>query len=471
MYQLQRHTLRTVTTAHLAQTMTLLAYNSLELQQEIESMLSNNPALEMVRQRQCPVCRKPLQPGEICPVCSRPKEQAIEEPIVYLSPRDDFYSYSGTGTCSDDYSDEPVSAAADDLPTYVLGQISADLQPADRKIAAYLLTNLDEDGFLTIPLMEACIYLHVTMAKVKEVQRMIQHADPLGVGSVDSREAMLLQLEVLAETQVVPEFTAEVIRTGMDMLSRRQYSELAKKLNSTPRKIQRIETFISENLNPFPGRSYWGDVRQPGQSVGEVFRFPDILIGTLNDDPHAQLTVEIVMPIGGFLQINPLYRKAVREAEEKNKEGMREDMDKASLFVKCIQQRNHTMMRLMERVAVLQRDYILYGEQHLKPVTRVMIARELDVHESTISRAVANKLIQLPNRRIVKLSSFFDRNLSVRTVLKEIISKEKKPLSDSVLAELLAERGFEVARRTVAKYRTMEGILPAHLRHNHQKSV
>ena len=100
-------------------------------------------------------------------------------------------------------------------------------------------------------------------------------------------------------------------------------------------------------------------------------------------------------------------------------------------------------------------------------MTRAQFAKELDVHELTISRAVASKTVQLPNRRIVPLSSFFDRSLNVRTILKDMISHENRPLSDTELAERLAKRGYVIARRTVAKYRSMEGILPAHLRQNH----
>jgi RNA polymerase sigma-54 factor len=174
--------------------------------------------------------------------------------------------------------------------------------------------------------------------------------------------------------------------------------------------------------------------------------------------------VEIIMPISGTLQVNPLFKQAVQQAESASKEELKGDLDKASLFVKCIQQRNHTMERLLSRVASIQRDFILHGEKYLMPVTRAQISRELEVHESTISRAVANKAVQLPNKKIVPLSMFFDRSLNVRTVLKEIIDREKAPLSDSDLVELLSERGFDVARRTVAKYRSIEGILPAHLR-------
>jgi len=103
----------------------------------------------------------------------------------------------------------------------------------------------------------------------------------------------------------------------------------------------------------------------------------------------------------------------------------------------------------------------------MQPLTRAEIAEALNVHESTISRAVAGKSVQLPNKRIVPLSIFFDRSLSQRTLIKEMIASEKRPLSDSEIQENLKAYGVNIARRTVAKYRSMEGILPAHLRHNH----
>jgi RNA polymerase sigma-54 factor len=118
----------------------------------------------------------------------------------------------------------------------------------------------------------------------------------------------------------------------------------------------------------------------------------------------------------------------------------------------------------MQRLAVIQRDFILRGDSFLRPITRASLSKELDVHESTISRAVSGKTVQLPNSKIVPIAIFFDRSLHIRTALKEIIDEEKHPLNDSDIVTLLSKRGFKVARRTVAKYRSMEGILPAHLR-------
>ena len=133
-------------------------------------------------------------------------------------------------------------------------------------------------------------------------------------------------------------------------------------------------------------------------------------------------------------------------------------------LIKCIQQRNNTMRQLMERLVAIQKSFIIHGETHLVPLTRAQIAEELDVHESTISRAVANKTVQLPNKKIIPMSTFFDRSLAVRAIMKSIIENEKHALNDTEVRKSLERQGIKIARRTVAKYRAMEGILPAHLR-------
>ncbi len=284
------------------------------------------------------------------------------------------------------------------------------------------------------------------------------------MGSSGPQEALLAQLEVLAESHPVPALTEEAIRSGMDLLSRRQYSELARSLKTNLHQVQEIARFITENLNPFPARSHWGDQRQPQSTAPQVFRNPDILINHLNDRAEGPLVVEIILPLSGTLRVNPVFRQAIRQASESKVDEWKSDLEHASLFVKCLQQRNHTIQRLMQRIVSVQSAFILHGEKHLKPLTRAQLAAELEVHKSTISRAVSNKAVQLPNGRMVPLSIFFDRSLSVRTVMRDIIDEESRPLSDTELACMLKKYGYKVARRTVAKYRAMEGILPAHLR-------
>jgi len=451
-----------MTTAHLAQTMALLTLTAEELGQKIESELASNPALEVVEEHRCPTCHRIIKERGACPVCSLPSNISSEEPVVFLSPRDEFIpkkDYIDT-----EVEEEPYAPVETDLPTYVLRQIAPDLKPEERGLAAFLLTHLNDEGFLTTTLLDVAQYTHFPLEQVRRVQQLIQHADPVGVGSLNTNEALIVQLEILAETGNVPPLAEKIVHDCMDLLSHHQYSEIAHKFDVSQKEVSFAAQFISENLNPFPARSFWGDVRQPGTDTTEVFHRPDIIINYLNENPDNPLVVEIIMPISGTLQVNPLFKQAVQQAETDSKEELKGDLDKASLFVKCLQQRNHTMERLLSRVVSLQRDFILHGEKYLRSVTRAQISRELEVHESTISRAVANKAVQLPNKKIIPLSMFFDRSLNVRTVLKEIIDHENAPFSDSELVEILSEQGYDVARRTVAKYRSIEGILPAHLR-------
>jgi RNA polymerase sigma-54 factor len=462
MFHLPYHSIRPITTAHLAQTMTLLSLTASELQQQIDAELAANPALEILDEKRCPTCRRPLPQRGICPVCSKPNQAMPDEPIVFISTRE--MEYYGGLSGGEESNDEIGSAASDDLPTYVLRQIAPDLGAEDRKLAAYLLTHLDEDGLLTVPLIEVAVYFHVPVSRLEALKRMIQRADPLGVGSDSPREALSVQLEVLSETIPVPELAKTLVNDHLDALSRRQYADLARLLHASLDHIRNAAQFISENLNPYPARSSWGDVRNVAGTTTEVYYRPDIIIGCLDNTPDTPLVIEILFPLGGTLRVNPLYREAIHEAVDDQKSAMREDLERASLFVKCLQQRNHTMQRLLQRMAVLQRDFILKGNKYLKSITRASLAKALEVHESTISRAVANKAVQLPNGRIIPLADFFDRSLSARVALKELITLENKPLSDAELVNLMAQRGFEVARRTVAKYRAMEGILPAHLR-------
>ena len=462
MFQGQFQTTRPLTTAHLAQTMMLLSMPGEELRQEIDAALAANPALEMIEERRCPTCHRILSDHGKCPVCSLPKTTDSNDPVVFLSPRDDFIpkrDYIDPGL-----DNEPFSPEVEELPTYVLKQIAPDLDQNQRAVAAYLLTHLDEDGLLTTTILEVSRYTHMLPSEVEKVKRLIQHADPIGVGSNTTTEALLIQLEILRETEDVPEIAERVIQEGMSEISHHQYAELAHKLGVSLKQVTTAAKFIGDNLNPFPARSHWGDVRQPVNEGTEVYHQPDIIINYLNDDPSKQLMVEIIMPTSGTLQVNPLFKEAIKQATADSKADLKGDLEKASLFVKCLQQRNHTMERLITKVVGIQREYILNGEKYLRPVTRAQISRELEVHESTISRAVANKAVQLPNRRIVPLAAFFDRSMNVRSELKEIVQNEKSPLSDSDLVELLSKRGYEVARRTVAKYRSIEGILPAHLR-------
>jgi RNA polymerase sigma-54 factor len=308
----------------------------------------------------------------------------------------------------------------------------------------------------------------VPISRVEKLIRLIQHADPLGVGSSSPKDALLIQLEVLGESLHIPDRAEDAVRAGIELLSPHHLPELARHLNIPTSQAREIVRFISDNLNPFPARAHWGEMpnTEASNSQENTFHFPDIIISRCTEEDDSALIVEIAMPFYGTLRVNPLFREALQQAPEDKSALWQEDLEKATLLVKCLQQRNHTIVRLMQKLVVIQREFILNGDAYLKPLTRADMAEELEVHESTMSRAVSDKAVQLPSRRIVPLAMFFDRSLHVRTALKQIIDQESDSLSDSQIAEMLSNMGFPVARRTVAKYRSIEGILPAHLR-NH----
>ena len=468
MFQIQNQELRPQVTAHLAQTMSLLEMPATEIRQKIRTELANNPALEIVEDNRCPNCGRVLAAPGPCPVCSQPFDTKMDEPIVFISSPEDFprsFSKNGTAKSGSEVSYDNLAPLVEDLPSFVLRQIAPEIEEDERLIAAHILNNLDEDGLLTIPLEEISQYYHLPLSKVARVANIIKHAEPIGVGASSPQEALLIQLNLLSEDKIVPRLAEEAIQVGMKELSTHNYRNLAKSLNTTLENAQKIAEFIRSNLNPYPGRAFWGDFRQPSESQTQAYHQPDIILKEVENSHRPRLMVEIISPYRGTLRINPLFRQAQKQAPDDKSEAWAKDIESASLLIKCLQQRNHTMEQLMTELVKRQSDYILSGDPALMlPQTQAEMSELLEVHESTISRAVSDKSVQLPNRKIVPLKMFFDRSLPIRTTLLRLVENEETPLTDTELAEELSSAGYNIARRTVAKYRAMEGILSSRLR-------
>ena len=459
--QRQSPTIRPLTTAHLAQTMSLLELNFDELQQKIEKELSSNPALEFIEETVCPTCHHRVNGTHHCPVCSQPAAQFPDQPIIFISSHTDFTEHHHQSLDGDSVNLEWLSVP-DNLPTFVLHQISTELKPQDRALAAHILTSINDDGLLETPLVEIAQYHHQSLARVRQVLSLIQHAEPLGVGSTTPQEALLIQLEVLSETQQVPDLAFTLVKEEMNLLSRKALLEISRKYKIPIKEVETTFHFITENLNPYPGRTNWNGKNSLDHNP--TYTQPDIIVSRLSESPDSPLMVEILSPYAGSLRINPLFREALHQAPPDKSIEWQTSLESANLLVKCLQQRNQALVRLMKRLVVLQRDFLLKGDSWIKPITRAKLADELEVHESTISRAVSGKSLQLPNRKIIPLSKLFDRSLHIRSVLREFIENETNPLSDTQLVELLEKQGYAVARRTVAKYRSIEGILAARFR-------
>jgi RNA polymerase sigma-54 factor len=465
MYQRQFNKIQPQTTAHLAQTMTLLNMNLGELNEEINRALNENPALVVKEERHCPTCSYLLHEGQICPICSRPRATLENESIVFISPRGEFVPKNNSSE-DEIFTDENMGSEEISLEEYVLRQVISDLEENERIIAAYILNQLDEDGFFKEEISDVANYYHVSINTIESIKRIIQKADPIGIASASPEEAINIQLGELRENGEVPEIYLKIADKFLNQLLKKQYKEISQELSISTQDVTKAADYFGKNLNPFPTRAHWGTFRQPAAEENKVYSNPDVIISHINNDPAQPLLVEVIIPFISFLDINPLYLQAIKEASEENKNDLRSDFDKANLFIKCLQQRTNTMQRLLERISTLQKEYILKGEKYIVPLTRAQIAKELKVHESTISRAVSSKSVQLPDGKIVPMSLFFDRSLGIRTELKETINAEKKedPLSDSEIVKILSNKGIILARRTVAKYRLMEGILPAHQR-------
>ncbi len=471
MQLIQSTQLRPQTTAHLAQTMALLNMTSIELKQEIEAELAKNPALELVEERRCYACGRTLIQTGPCPICSQRVQTESQEPIVFTAAEQDFYQGPGkisntNNLLPEDLPDDNLAPTVD-LASFVLGQIAADLHDEqDRLIAAHILTSLDKNGLLDIEPIEISRYHHVPLSHIEDVLMIIHRAEPIGVAATSPQEALLVQLEILKQSQFIPVGTKRVIQEGIGLLSRHHYAQLGKRLDLPANRIEEIAQFIGANLNPYPARAHWGNIRQGSEIQPQVYHRPDIIIRFLEDHPESAFVVEILFPIRGALRVNPLFREEIKKASSEMATQWQQDFEKANLLIKCLRQRSNTMQQLMSHMTTRQRKFITHGDKYLKSMTRASVADMLEVHESTISRAVSGKTAQLPNGRIIPLSQFFDRSLPIRSEIRDIIDSEKKFLTDSQVADILSNKGYNIARRTVAKYRSMEGIPSARARQN-----
>jgi RNA polymerase sigma-54 factor len=444
--------------------MTLLALSNTELEEKVLKELGDNPALELLEERVCPNCSRRLPPVGSCPNCST--QSNGDDPIVFLSPRD---SYRPSRRIPpEDLPPDQDLVAPEDLVTHLLQQLAADLPAEDRHLAVYILYSLDEDGFLTDPPAVIARSTRSSLFQVMRIIDLISHADPPGLATSGPQQALMAQLDLMDQELPLTSLARAIIKEAFSELGHHKYDRIATRLQISEDKVRKAASYIQDNLNPFPARSFWGSGRQAPSPEPTVYHTPDIQI-TRSSSQDNSLRVEIFSPISGWLRVDPLFRKALSQTEGEPRNECQRYLDRASLFVKCLQQRDNTMRRMMKLLVSEQKQFILDGDRHLKPMTRARMARKLGVHESTISRAVSQKSVALPNGRIIPLARFFDRSLPIRDRVREIVAEETKPLTDEEIAAILEEDGVKVARRTVAKYRAIEGILPARLRHRSKK--
>ncbi|HVL22859.1 MAG TPA: RNA polymerase factor sigma-54 [Thermomicrobiales bacterium] len=466
----------------------ILSLSQQELQNVIEAEMAANPALELEDRATCPVCESVLE-GTFCPTCM--SDQTPPRESESLDSFEDYPESAITtiATREEESDFDPMTLVASDIsvPDQIIEDARLALHEHEYGIAEFIVESLDERGFLTIPTDEIAKAFGVDAEQVGAVLDVIQDVAPIGVGARDLRECLLLQIDYLERTgQAVPAHAREIIDRYLAEFGAHKFGHIARALGISVEELEDIRDFIRGHLNPFPLQS---DQAKSWRSPTDArFVAPDVVID-LRDD---ELVVEVIDNKFFHLRTNAMYdqlanqfgrrrgkstlreklaakadAEAVVDTSDDDKAHVRQYTNRAKMFMSNIQQRRDTLLRISQCICELQESFLRGGVRELRPLTRALVAQQVGVHESTVSRATANKYVMLPTRKVIPFSDFFTPSLSTKDIIKEIIERESQKgqtLTDRKICDLLLQDGIRIARRTVAKYRAELGILPSTMR-------
>jgi RNA polymerase sigma-54 factor len=446
-------------TPQLQQSIRLLQLSTVELNQEIERMLMENPALEREDGEEIPVKGGPESP----PAASSP--EAPESPDW---PGELATSWRGP----DDDEDGDRTHSTPDTPTlrdHLRAQLSlTNLGARDRAFVEILIDALDDDGYLTQPLEEIAALLPTQLADDREalVEELkialchLQHFEPAGVGARSPAECLTLQLKTLPE-EAERGLALEIVENHLELLAARDYTRL-KVLTGASEDALRAAQRLIQALNPRPGSAF--------AKVEARYVIPDVIVKKVRNVWRASLNPD-AMP---RLRINRLYAELAAAA--RSGAGISSQLQEARWLIKNVQQRFDTILRVSQAIVDRQRHFLEHGEVAMRPLVLREIAATLGLHESTISRVTTQKYMATP-RGTFELKYFFGSHVAteaggaasstaIRALIKQLVAAEdaKAPLSDARISQILGEQGIVVARRTIAKYRESLQIPPVHQR-------
>ncbi|CDZ76757.1 RNA polymerase sigma-54 factor 1 [Legionella massiliensis] len=444
-------------TPQLQQAIRLLQLSTLDLQQEIQQAVESNPMLE-----------------------STPNDEKVDLPTENKEILDEFsdfqwsqlYNSPSKRTSFDeiDFNFENLHSATTNLQDHLRWQL--DLTPmsdVDRVIATALIDATDEDGFLSLPLNELHTSLDseahpLDLEEIEAVRHRLQHFDPVGCISQNLAETLLVQLEQLPTTNTDVELAKRIIRNDIELLGQHNYRQLMKNYQVNESHLDKTLQII-QRLNPKPGNLIQEEVAE--------YIIPDITVKKADNVWQAFLNPDTLPR----LSINNHYASLIQRADNSaDNQFLKNNLQEARWFLKSIQSRQETLLKVARCIVEYQQDFLEHGEEAMKPLILNDVALALDMHESTISRVTTQKFMHTP-RGVFELKYFFSSHVTtvtggecsstaIRAVIKKLIAAEnrKKPLSDSKIAQLIGEQGIQVARRTVAKYREAMGIAPSNER-------
>jgi len=465
-------------TPQLQQSIRLLQLSSLELNQEIEQALQENPLLE--REEPGDTTRFSGASDALAHTRSEtPPEPPTEEP----GPEQDWSQEAqewapGSGSASQrDPNDDndtdfgEIQAAATSLRDHLIAQLALTrLSGRDRLRVAFLVEALDEDGYLTQDLAElAQVLPEDLLGEPDEILddlqialRHLQSLDPPGIGARDPRECLLLQLASLPYSPEIA-LARAIVGEHLDLLAHRDYVRIKKTLGCEDELLRAAQELI-RSLNPRPGAQF--------APTDTRYVIPDVIVRKYRGHWLATLNQDAVPR----LRINRLYADLMRQQRSNGGGNLSGQLQEARWLIKNVQQRFDTILRVSQAVIDRQRAFFDHGEVAMRPLTLREIADTVELHESTISRVTTQKYLASP-RGIFELKYFFGSHVAtdtggaasstaIRALIRQLVAAEDghKPLPDAQIAKILGEQGIVVARRTVAKYRESMNIPPVNLR-------
>lgn len=437
----------------------LLQWGALDLELAVAQELEENPALELEDEGRCTECGA-LTSGQRCPICAGENRSLAEALRRGLSG-----ARSAGFDPEDDRGDwdpwERVSAGVP-LSEHLLRQMESALESSDHHIAGVLVGSLDGHGFLDASVDEVAVWAGASPSRVERVLAVLQEQDPPGVGARDVRECLLIQLRGREGEHVG--LARSIVADHWEKLADGRLDRLAEASGAPEAQVMAALRYLHRSLNPYPAHAYSRGSRGMA-AEGPAFVRPDLIIQAAPESDGFR--VELPDEHRYRFRIQRLYRELLTtegEDQDADQAHIQGQVARARLFLEAFRRRWGTLRRVSEALVEHQADFLRQGAGHLRPLTRTELADRLGLHESTISRALADKFAQLPDERIVPVSDFFDGSLPAKEAIRELIAGETQPLSDGQISDRLAEAGFALSRRTVAKYREAMGILPAPLR-------
>ncbi len=465
-------------TPQLQQSIRLLQLSSIELSQELEQILQENPLLERGAEEDVLATNYSAEGGSAEAATpaeeSPPSETADPIETDFTSMESERWEKSA-GTASDSEDDNEFAFQEPDAPTlreHLLEQLRLmPLSERDQTLTSVLVDAINEDGYLEQSLEDLALLLpedqEVDLLELQTALKLVQHLDPIGVGARNLSECLTLQMQALPSDTPFREIALPVVREHLSLLAGRDYVKLKKLLRCDDEALRNAQQLI-KRLDPRPGAGF-------SRIEADHYVQPEVVVKKVKGLWLASLNGE-AMP---KLRINRMYADILKRNRDNSNQYLKTQMQEAKWFISNLQQRFATILRVSQAIVDRQRNFFEHGDVAMRPLVLREIADEVGLHESTISRVTTRKYMLTP-RGVYELKYFFGSHVAtesggacsataIRALIKQLVAAEepRKPLSDNQISDILGNQGIVVARRTIAKYRESLQIPAA----NQRKSI